>query len=295
MRSIYKSVLLIGLALVLSACGQMVEVPPAHVGKVMTKDGYQEGIIGTSKFRLAQCFAYCDKLVVLDVSDKANVENLSIFIPTDKLELAVDVQTTLSLNERKVESLFGTIAPQDDPKKDYSFIAWDSVYRTYAKQIVLTTAREYLSQYSIAEIASSMEKVNTDLRNILTVAIAERTPFDVRYVGITKIQYPKIITDAQENAAQRREQIQQEEAQLQISKVRLERELQEARLQRQIDFERAESEAAAQVVQREAVDQRVLQLRKLENERQWIEKWDGKLPVTAMGDAIPMLQLNQGK
>lgn len=295
MRTIYKSILLIGLVLALSACGQMVEVPPAHVGKVMTKDGYQEGVIGTSKFRLAPCLAYCDKLVVLDVSDKANVENLSIFIPTDKLELAVDVQTTLSLNERKVESLFGTIAPQDSKDHDYSFIAWDSVYRTYAKQIVLTTAREYLSQYSIAEIASSMEKVNTDLRNILTVAIAERTPFDVRYVGITKIQYPKIITDAQENAAQRREQIQQEEAQLQISKVRLERELQEARLQRQIDFERAESEAAAQVVQREAVDQRVLQLRKLENERQWIEKWDGKLPVTAMGDAIPMVQLSQGK
>ena len=25
----------------LAACGQRVEVPPAHVGKIMTKDGYQ--------------------------------------------------------------------------------------------------------------------------------------------------------------------------------------------------------------------------------------------------------------
>lgn len=43
---------LIAAAVVLAGCGQKVEVPPAHVGKVMTKNGYQEGTIGTSKFRL---------------------------------------------------------------------------------------------------------------------------------------------------------------------------------------------------------------------------------------------------
>lgn len=294
MKKVIKTVGLVLGALLLSACGRMVEVPPAHVGKVMTKDGYQDGVVGTSKFRLTPCWAYCDKLVVLDVSDKASVEGLSIFIPTDKLELLVDVQTTLSLNPAKTESLFGTIAPQEGENGD-SLIPWISVYNTYAKQIVMTETREYLSKYSIAEIASSMEKVNNDLRALLTKAISERTPFDVRYVGITKVKYPSIITEAQENAAKRREQIQQEEAQLEISKVSLERELQEARLQRQIDFEKAQSEAAAQVVQREAVDSRVLELRRLENEKLWIEKWDGKLPVTAMGDAIPMIQLNQGK
>lgn len=285
----------IAMSLFLVGCGQMVEVPPAHVGKVMTKDGYQNGVIGTSKFRLPYCWAYCDKLVVLDVADKARVEPLSIFIPTDRLELSVDVQTTLSLNERKIEPLFGTIAPQESKENDYSFIAWDSVYRTYAQQIILTTSREYLSQFSIAEIASSMEKVNTELRALLTEELTSKTPFDVRYVGITKVQYPRIITEAQENAAQRREQIQQEEAQLQISKVRLERELQEARLQRQIDFEKAEGEAAAQKVQREAVDQRVLELRKLENERMWIEKWSGQLPTTVLGDAVPMVQIGNNK
>lgn len=290
MKKLFCSVLLLAASL-LTGCGQMVEVPPAHVGKVMTKDGYQDAVIGTSKFRLAPCWAYCDKLVVLDVSDRANIESLSIFIPTDKLELAVDIQTTLSLNAQKTESLFGTIAPVESDNG--TLIPWSKVYETYAKQIVLTEAREYLSQYSIAEIASSMEKVNNDLRTLLTKAISARTPFDVRYVGITKIKYPAIITEAQENAAKRREQIQQEEAQLEISKVSLERELQEARLQRQIDFERAQSEAAAQVVQREAVDSRVLELRRLENERLWIQKWDGKLPVTAMGDAIPMVQLGQ--
>lgn len=281
------------LSALLTGCGQMVEVPPAHVGKVMTKDGYQEKLVGTSKFRLPMCWAYCDKLVVLDVSDKAVLEQMSIFIPTDKLSLSVKLQTTLSLNPEKIESLFGTITPENN--KGNPLIAWDKVYNTYAKQIIQTETREYLSKFSIGEIASSMEKVNNDLRAILSKTIPEKTPFDIRYVGITGVEYPRIITDAQENAAQRREQIQQEEAQLQISKVRLERELQEARLQRQIDLEKAQGEAAAQKIQREVVDSRVLELRRLENERNWIEKWDGKLPVTTLGSAVPMVNLTPTK
>lgn len=290
---IKKFIGVIGLVSLLVGCGQMVEVPPAHEGRIMTADGYQEGTISTSKFRLAPCWSYCDKLVLLDTSDRSTVESLTIFIPTDKLELAVDVRTTLSLNSTKTSALFGTISPVET--EDKTLIPWEKVYGTYAQQIIQAEVREYLSKYSIGQIASSMEKVNSDLRAILSKAITSKTPFDVRYVGVTRVQYPKIITDAQENAAQRREQIQQEEAQLQISKVKLERELQEARLQRQIDLEKAQSEAAAQKVQREVVDEKVLELRKLENERLWIERWNGQLPVTSMGTAIPMVNLSQSK
>lgn len=74
---------LVASALALSACGERVEVPPAHVGKIMTKDGYQDNLIPTSKFRLPPCLAYCDRLVLLDVSDKAYQESMSIFIPED--------------------------------------------------------------------------------------------------------------------------------------------------------------------------------------------------------------------
>ncbi len=34
-----------------------------------------------------------------------------------------------------------------------------------------------------------------------------------------------------------------------------------------------------------------LELRKLENQRAWIEKWDGQLPTTVLGDAVPMVTL----
>lgn len=292
MKNVVKAFGVIGVAALLSACGDRVEVPPAHVGKIMGQHGYQDNLIPTSKFRLAPCFAYCDRLVLLDVSDKSYTEQLNIFIPQDKLNLGVHVRTTLSVNPNKTVELFNSLSPTE-VDSSLSLIASENIYKTYAAQIIQAEVREYLSQFSIGEIASSNEKINADIRERLSKALEKRTPFAVRYVGITNIAYPKIITDAQEKAAERREAIQQEEAQLQISKVKLERELQEARLNRAIEKEKAETEAIAQSTLAASVDSRVLDLRRLEIQKAWVEKWDGKLPVTSMGDAVPMISLGK--
>lgn len=295
MKKILSLFTVLTIALLLTACGVKVEVPPAHVGKIMTKDGYQEGLITTSTFRLPWCWAYCDRLILLDVSDKPFNEPLEILIPKDKLIVKVAVRTTLSVNPAKTNELFNVITPSQNQnqKQEISVIDAARIYNTYAQQIVLTETREYLSQFSIGEISSSIETVNSELRNKLTKTISERTPFNVRFVGITNIEYPTIITEAQENAAKRREQIQQEEAELQISKVKLEREFQEARLRRQIEKEKAETEAEAQRIQAQTIDPRVLELRKLENERAWIDTWNGVLPQTMLGDAVPMVQIGK--
>lgn len=289
-----KITLAAALAIALSACGERVEVPPAHVGKIMTKDGYREGTVGTSKFRLEWCWAYCDKLVLLNVADQAYTENMEIFIPEDKLKLNVAVRVNLTLSQKKAESLFNTIPPSDTEGNDQlAIIPRDAAYKTYAQQIILTETREYLSQYTIAEIASSLEKVNADLRERLTKSLS--TYFDVRYVGVTNIAYPAIITEAQENAAKRREQIQQEEAQLQINKVTLERELQEAQLQRKIDVEKAEADAEADRVRANAITPAVLKLRELEIERIRAEKWNGALPRVSGGDAGLLIDLRDAQ
>jgi hypothetical protein len=296
MKNAFKStVLAVALSGILTACGTRVEVPTAHTGKIMTKDGYQEGTIPTSAFRLPACWSYCDKLVLLDTSDKAKTENMTIFIPTDKLNLEVGLRVTLSVNPKETNSLFATLPPQAAPEGTQNadvirYIGWDQIYNTYAQQVILTEAREYLSKYSIAQISSSMEKVNSDLRTILQKKIEDRTPFTVRYVGITNIKYPSIITQAQENAATRREQIQQEEAQLQISQVKLDRELQETRLQRQIDVEKAEADAEADRVRAQAASNpAVITLRKLEIDKIRAERWDGKLPSTVLGEDTNVL------
>ncbi len=295
MKKIFTMLFATIMALSLTACrGELVEVPPAHVGKIMTKDGYREGVIGTSKFRLDVCFNYCDKLVLLPVADQANIETLDIFMPQDKLKLKVTIRTNLTITDKKqMDALFNSVAPTEtEESQKVARIGRDIVYKTYAQQIIQTEAREYLSQFTIAEVASSMEKVNSDLSARLSKAIKERTPFNVRYVGIIGIEYPAIITEAQENAAKRREMIEQENAQKQVDQVKLERQLNEAQLQRKIDVEKAEADAEADRVRAQAANNpAVIKLRELEIERIKAEKWNGQLPTTVADGSGLIMQM----
>lgn len=271
-------------------CGEKVEIPPGHVGKIMTKDGYREGLIPTSKLRLDKCWAYCDRLVVMDNTDKSYVEPMEIFIPADKLNIKVDLRATLAVDPVKAEPLFNKL-PQVQQGDQLSLISGETIYNTYGKQVLQAEVRSYLTQYTISEIASSSEKINQDIQALLQKVMGAKTPFKVNYAGLTNIQYPKIITEAQENSAKRREMIAQEEAALSVSKVSLDRQLQEAKMQRAIEKEKAETEAQAQRVLAEAVDPRSLRIKELEIEKIKAEKWDGALPQTIMGGNgnIPMI------
>lgn len=266
-------------ATLMTGCGERVEVPPGFVGKVMTKDGYQEGLIQTSKLRLPACINYCDRMVIMDNTDKSYVEPMEIFIPADKLNIKVDLRATLAVDPTRAEPLFNKL-PQVTQGDYQSVISGESIYNTYGRQVLQAEVRAYLTKYSISEIASNNEKINADIQSLLSDVMGKRTPFKVQYAGLTNIKYPDIITQAQENSAKRREMIAQEEAQLEVSKVSLSRELQEAKLQRAIDKEKAETEAAAQQVLANSVDPRVLRLKELEIEKIKAEKWDGRQPQT---------------
>lgn len=266
-------------ATLMVGCGEKVEVPPGFVGKVMTKDGYQEGLISTSKLRLPACWNYCDRMVIMDNTDKSYVEPMEIFIPADKLNIKVDLRATLAVDPTRAEPLFNKL-PQVTQGDYLSVISGESIYNTYGRQVLQAEVRAYLTKYSISEIASNNEKINADIQALLLDVMGKRTPFKVQYAGLTNIKYPEIITQAQENSAKRREMIAQEEAQLEVSKVSLSRELQEAKLQRAIDKEKAETEAAAQQVLANSVDPRVLRLKELEIEKIKAEKWDGRQPQT---------------
>ena len=217
MKKLVKFITIGAMALVLSACGERVEIGPGEVGKISGVNGYKEGVLSTSKFRLDACMTQCDRLVTLNVGDAAKTEAMEIFMPQDKLKMKVSVQTNLTIMDmKKVDPLFSRLQAKELTSYK-SQIDRDTIYTMYARQIILTETREYLSRFTIAEVASSLDKINSELRERLTKKIQESSPFSVRYAGITNVEYPSIITEAQENAARRREEIAQEEAKLEVN------------------------------------------------------------------------------
>lgn len=55
----------------------------------------------------------------------------------------------------------------------------------------------------------------------------------------------------------------------------------------------AQAEAESLHIQKQQVTSELLRLREVENKRRAIEKWDGKLPTTLMGNSVPFV--NVGK
>ena len=53
----------------------------------------------------------------------------------------------------------------------------------------------------------------------------------------------------------------------------------------------AQAEADALKVQKQEIAEDLLELRRIENEAKWIEKWNGQLPTTVLGDTVPMIEV----
>lgn len=286
MKSMSRFAMVATLGAVLVGCGKPVEVPTAHVGKIMGTSGYQEGVITTSKFRLPKCWTYCDKLVVLDVSDQQQSENMNLFMPKDKLNVQYDLRMTMAVKPGAYEDIFAKISPQLTDDDQLAIINIGKVYQTYAQQIIRAEAREILSKYSIAQVVSSREAINDELADTLAKSVSEKTPFTVRYVGLADVKYPEVITNAQENAAERREKIQQEEAQLEISKVALERQLQEQQLQRKIEVEKAQAEAEVNRILAESITPSYVKYRSMQIMEKIAESDNKVFVPTEMLDSV---------
>lgn len=260
--NVAKMLVVLAVSAMLTGCGwvigEKVEVPPAHVGKIMGKDGYKEGTISTSKFRLDGCIAWCDKLIVMNVADFTISERMEVFMPEDKLVMTFELGITLTPDPIQYDSLFGRVAPEGDT------IPILGIYKTYAQRVIQSQARQVVTKYTIAQISSSREQIAQELTDTLSETINTQTPFKLRFLGVTDIDYPEVITAAQVAAAERRERIQQEEAQLEISKVELERKLQETRLQRAIDIEQAQAEAEVNRILAESMTPSYIKYRELE-------------------------------
>lgn len=262
--------LLVALALVvptflLTACGEMVEVPPAHMGKILGKNGYQPDVIPPSKFRLDACAAYCDKLVVIETADKGGREAFQLFMPRDQLNMKFDIRFTLAVDadDRNVNAILARVSPTADADQRYhNIVTVRQVYETYGKPVLREVVRSVVAQYSINEVASSREKVNAEIYEAVSSALAA-TPVRVKRIALADVQFPEVITRAKEAAADRRVKIEQKEADKQARMIQLQSDLEAAKASRAIAREKAlaakeENEIAAQSVTPEYLQYKTL-------------------------------------
>lgn len=245
MRKTITAVMLIAMLPLLTACGRLAEVPPAHVGKVLTKNGYKPDNYTPSKFRLDMCFRYCDKLILAELSDSGMREEFELFMPKDQLNMDFDIRFTMSIRNdpKSIDSLFSRIPPDNSAEalKGYAaggIIKSKRVYETYGQPILREVVRTVVAEYAINEVASSREAINAEMYKAVSDALAG-TPIAVKRLAFGDIQFPKVIVDAKVRAAERRAAIQQAEAEKQVMLVNMQTNLEQAKADRAVRREQA--------------------------------------------------------
>lgn len=266
-----KRLILIPLiALVLGACtGERVEVPPAHVGKILGTNGYLPDTIPPSKFRLDYCGprSACDQLVLLQASDTPLEEQFDLFMPKDKLKMSVSVRGTLSIptTQSVVDNIYNRVNAQGTNLNATSIITSAQVYEIYGKQAVRGVVRSGLVDYTIAEVLGNRDAIAAEIHAAVSAKLAEtNTPIKVSRFELSHVSPPDVIVNAQEAAKEREIDIQKAEAQAQIDLVEAERALEVAKADRLVEREKAEAIAEQNRIAAQSITPQLLAYRRLE-------------------------------
>jgi hypothetical protein len=242
-----KLVSLVMVAAVISigtGCGNRVEVPPAHIGKIMSKTGFEKGIKFPSAFRLPYDAWNPPKLVLTEASDNALSEAaLQVYMPKDKLNLTVDIRGTYTISsaEKNVDKIFAKITPRDGRNRFTMIVTAGRVYDTYAKQVIRESARTILTQYEISYVMENRDAVSTELFSRITEKLKD-SPIKINRLGFADIQPPTVIVAAQIAAKEREVEIQKAEAQKQIDLAQADAALAVAKKQQEVDLIEAETQ-----------------------------------------------------
>lgn len=266
-----KKIILMLALLVLAGCGEIVTVPPAFEGKVLTPNGYKPDNYPPSTFRLSACWrpgAICDELVLIEKSDKGMKEEFTLFMPKNELTMAFDFRMTASIRDGKTDAILNRVAADEISDgglfdNGQKIITFDKVYRTYAQPIIRDAVRSVVAKYTIDEVASSRDAVNAAIIERLEQVLSN-TPIRLLQGGIAHAAYPDIITKRKEQAEERRIEIEQEEARKQVRLVQLQTDLEAAKAERAILREKAEAAAEQNKIFADSITPEYVEYRKLE-------------------------------
>lgn len=291
MKNIVKlllSTLLI--AITFTACNE--QVPQGHVGKILTKNGFEPETYPPSKVWIdnGPMTLNPDKLILVETTTRKYNEPITVLLQ-DKLELNAEIvfRCRINTDEKVLSSVFNDIKLNDD------VITTDEVYNIYGKMVVLNTARDIISKYNVDEVNQNYGRITAELYQAIKPKL-EKLPIDISDVTVGNIQYPTMVTAAIIKAKERRMLIEQEEANVQIALTKAKGQEEVAKASYNIKMLEAKQVKDYNQMISSGLTSELLKLKELELETfkvqahlAEIEQWDGKMPQTQVNGNAPVM------
>lgn len=195
MKHYLKIAMLVIVALVASGCTDYKTVPPAHVGKILGKDGYKKGaLLQPGNHNIGHEWRIANQLVLVDLSLNTFNEPMTMIL-ADKQKLTFDVKVKTRINradQSKLDGMFNIITP--DGRNTISLAI---VYAKYGRDLARVVAREVVSPYTLEEIQTNFAEISKQIDARLSIRF-EGTPLILELATMGNIGYPETYTQAVE-------------------------------------------------------------------------------------------------
>lgn len=268
-------------AFTFTACSE--QVPQGHVGKILTKNGFNPETFPPSKVWVdnGPMTLNPDKLILVETTTRKYNEPITVLLQ-DKLELNAEIvfRCRINTHEKVLSTVFNDIKLNDD------VITTDEVYNIYGKMVVLNTARDIISKYNVDEVNQNYGRITAELYQAIGPKL-ENLPIDISDVTVGNIQYPAMVTAAIIKAKERRMLIEQEEANVQIALTKAKGQEEVAKATYSVKLMEAKQVRDYNQLIAAGLTPELIKLKELELERykvdafiEEIAKWDGVKPTT---------------
>ncbi len=198
----------LALAVVLLVVGCTTRVPAGHIGRVLTPSGWGDEVQPTGNHA---CYGR-DTMYMLDISEKTYCIKMSILCK-DKLNFKFDLNIRCmvdSNNKELLKSAFEKLTPSGE---NYTIVS-QQLYQTYILPVVEPIARVVVGKYKTIEIIDNRGIIQQELDEKVKEALKGNL-MKVDLVTASNLDFPDVITKAQEERAIREVEIETEKAEQQ--------------------------------------------------------------------------------
>lgn len=204
------------------ACSE--PVPAGHVGRTWEPGGFTAGLLPPGYH---DCWGRC-QMYLMEVTDKDFSVPMKVLCADSlNFEFAVNVLVAVDTDKKDVMLEAFTNLKPDGNDNQFSV---QQLFQTYVRPLVDQESRKVVSKYLTTEIVQKRTQVIEEVRTAVVKA-TEGSILKVKRVSVGNLDFPDVVTQAQETKAKRQVEIETAKAQAKIEEAKAQAKLKLAEIQ----------------------------------------------------------------
>lgn len=159
------------------------------------------------------------KVYRVEIADSDHSVNMKVLC-NDSLNFGFKINVLASVNDEVLPTVFRNVTADDE-----YVISNKAVFDRYARNLIDQEARSVVSRYNTSDIVANRTKIMGEIQSSVAKAFDKKSPIKIKRVTVNNLEFPDVITKAQELKAQRQVEIETERAEQLKRKLQIENEM----------------------------------------------------------------------